>query len=134
LWCEVTAAEGDGTAAAGGVVVDGGGWSVDVPPRRGGEVILSITTMDKPEYCVATPATLAGSAELAAADVGVQVVDQGTRKVADRPGFGDVAAALGDRLRIVDQPNLGGSGGFSRGMLETLDAGADAVLICDDDV
>ena len=133
VWCEVSAAADDG-ATAGGVVVGGGGWSVDVPPRRDGEVLLSITTMDKPDYCVATLATLAGSAELTAADVRVQVVDQGTRKVADHPGFGDVAAALGDRLRIVDQPNLGGSGGFSRGMLETLDAGADAVLICDDDV
>jgi galactofuranosylgalactofuranosylrhamnosyl-N-acetylglucosaminyl-diphospho-decaprenol beta-1,5/1,6-galactofuranosyltransferase len=27
---------------------------------------------------------------------------------------------LGDRLRIHDQPNLGGSGGFSRGMHEAL--------------
>ncbi|PRZ06540.1 galactofuranosylgalactofuranosylrhamnosyl-N-acetylglucosaminyl-diphospho-decaprenol beta-1,5/1,6-galactofuranosyltransferase [Isoptericola sp. CG 20/1183] len=134
LWCEVSAAAADGPGGSGGVVVAGGEWSVDVPPRRDGEVLLSITTMDKPEYCVATLATLAGSSELAAADVRVQVVDQGTRKVAEHPGFADVAAALGDRLRIVDQPNLGGSGGFSRGMLETLDAGADAVLICDDDV
>ncbi|WP_277209699.1 glycosyltransferase [Isoptericola croceus] len=127
LWCEVT-------AAADGVVVSGGAWSVDVPPRRDGDVVVSITTMDKPEYCVATLATLAAAPELTEQGVRVQVVDQGTRKAADHPAFPQAAAALGDRLRVIDQPNLGGSGGFSRGMLETLDDGADAVLICDDDV
>lgn len=139
VWCEVVA---DGVAPGGpadagtpdGVVVTGGEWSVDAAPRRAGEVVVSITTMDKPDYCVATLATLAADPGLAAEDVRVQVVDQGSRKVAAHPGFAAVAAALGDRLRVVDQPNLGGSGGFSRGMLETLDDGADAVLICDDDV
>ncbi|WP_407316904.1 glycosyltransferase [Isoptericola halotolerans] len=135
-WCEVVA---DGAAPGGpdvpdGVVVTGGEWSVDAPARRAGEVVVSITTMDKPEYCVATLVTLAAAPELAAEDVRVQVVDQGSRTVAAHPGFAEVAAALGDRLRVVEQPNLGGSGGFSRGMLETLDDGADAVLICDDDV
>ncbi|PFG44076.1 galactofuranosylgalactofuranosylrhamnosyl-N-acetylglucosaminyl-diphospho-decaprenol beta-1,5/1,6-galactofuranosyltransferase [Isoptericola jiangsuensis] len=116
------------------VVVTGGDWDVDVAPRREGTVVVSITTMDKPEYCVATLAVLAGSAELAASDVTVQVVDQGGRTVREHEGFAAVAAALGDRLRVVEQANLGGSGGFSRGMADTLAAGADAVLICDDDV
>nr|WP_281360192.1 glycosyltransferase [Isoptericola halotolerans] len=135
LWCEVTAgAAPSASADPPGVVVTGGEWSVDASVRRDGEVVVSVTTMDKPEYCVATLATLAGAPELAEAGVRIQVVDQGTRKVAGHPGFAEVAAALGQRLRMVDQPNLGGSGGFSRGMLETLDGGADAVLICDDDV
>jgi galactofuranosylgalactofuranosylrhamnosyl-N-acetylglucosaminyl-diphospho-decaprenol beta-1,5/1,6-galactofuranosyltransferase len=126
LWAEVE--------AHGDVVVTAGEWDVDVAPRRGGTVVVSITTMDKPDYCVATLGVLAGSTELAAADVTVQVIDQGSRKVRDHEGFDTVAATLGDRLRLVEQANLGGSGGFSRGMAEVLDAGADAVLICDDDV
>ncbi len=46
--------------------------------------------------------------------------DQGTKKVRDEPGFEAAAAALGDRLRIIDQPNLGGSGGYARVMYEAL--------------
>jgi galactofuranosylgalactofuranosylrhamnosyl-N-acetylglucosaminyl-diphospho-decaprenol beta-1,5/1,6-galactofuranosyltransferase len=126
LWAEVEAHDD--------VVVTAGEWDVDVAPRRGGTVVVSITTMDKPDFCVATLGVLAGSAELAAADVTVQVIDQGSRKVRDHEGFDAVAAALGERLRLVEQANLGGSGGFSRGMAEVLDAAADAVLICDDDV
>jgi len=127
LWCEVSAGDED-------VVVTGGTWWVDAPVRRGGDVVVSITTMDKPDYCVATLRTLASCPELDTEDVRVQVVDQGSDKVVDHDGFAEVSELLGDRLRVVDQSNVGGSGGFSRGMLETLDADADAVLICDDDV
>ena len=34
------------------------------------------------------------------------------------PRFGEVAASLGDRLRYVRQPNLGGAGGFTRGLFD----------------
>jgi len=128
LWFEVDAADGD-------VVVSDARWLVDVGPRRTGDVCLSITTMDKPEFCVATLERIAGSAALAEAVGTVLVVDQGSRRVVDHPGYADVAAALGDRLTVIEQRNLGGSGGFSRGMLEALDRpDADAVLILDDDV
>ena len=41
---------------------------------------------------------------------------------------------LGERLVLVRQQNLGGSGGFSRGMLEALErAESDGVLLLDDD-
>ncbi|MFX4466511.1 glycosyltransferase family 2 protein, partial [Acinetobacter baumannii] len=50
----------------------------------------------------------------------VLMPDQGNRKVVDEPGYADAAAALGDRLRIFDQPNLGGSGGYARIMYEAL--------------
>ena len=35
---------------------------------------------------------------------------------------------------MINQPNLGGSGGFSRGMYEAMEGGADYVLLLDDDV
>ncbi|MCK9794998.1 glycosyltransferase [Isoptericola sp. 4D.3] len=128
LWFEVEAGDVD-------AVVTDARWLVDVAPRRTGDVCLSITTMDKPEFCVATLRRIAGSAALAEAAPAVLVVDQGSRRVVDHPGYAEVAEALGDRLTVIDQRNLGGSGGFSRGMLEALDRpGADAVLILDDDV
>ncbi|SKC36041.1 glycosyltransferase [Krasilnikoviella flava] len=128
LWFEVDAGDTD-------LVVADARWLVDVAPRRTGDVCLSITTMDKPEFCVATLRRIAASAPLAEAAGTVLVIDQGSRRVVDHPGYAEVAAALGDRLTVIDQRNLGGSGGFSRGMLEALDRpDADAVLILDDDV
>jgi galactofuranosylgalactofuranosylrhamnosyl-N-acetylglucosaminyl-diphospho-decaprenol beta-1,5/1,6-galactofuranosyltransferase len=63
------------------------------------------------------------------------VVDQGSNKVVDDPGFEAAAAGLGSKLRIIEQPNLGGSGGFSRAMNEAISMGAsDYVLLLDDDV
>ena len=43
--------------------------------------------------------------------------------------------ALGSKLRVIEQPNLGGSGGFSRAMSEAVSRGdSDYVLLLDDDV
>ena len=65
----------------------------------------------------------------------VYVIDQGTDKVTQRPGFDDAAKKLGDLLQVVEQGNIGGSGGFARAMDETVRAGrADYVLLMDDDV
>jgi Predicted glycosyltransferases len=117
------------------VALLGGEWSTEQPAERIGRVSLGITTYNKPDYCVATLGTLAGSPELLAEIDRIFVIDQGTRKVADEPGFEELAAALGDKLQILYQGNLGGSGGFSRSMAETLDRPeSDFVLLLDDDV
>jgi galactofuranosylgalactofuranosylrhamnosyl-N-acetylglucosaminyl-diphospho-decaprenol beta-1,5/1,6-galactofuranosyltransferase len=42
---------------------------------------------------------------------------------------------LGDRLRIIDQPNLGGSGGYARVMYEALEhTDCEQILFMDDDI
>ena len=62
-------------------------------------------------------------------------IDQGTQRVSDHEHYAEAAAALGAKLRIIEQANLGGSGGFSRAMNEARQAGAaDYVLLLDDDV
>ena len=110
-------------------------WLVDAAPVRDGGVRLSITTMDKPDFLVDTLNSLAEAPGLAEAGIDVQVIDQGSRRASEHPGFAAPAAKLADRLTLIEQPNFGGSGGFARGMLETLDApGADAVVLLDDDV
>ena len=51
------------------------------------------------------------------------------------PGFDAVPQSSAIALRVIEQPNLGGSGGFARAMSETLDAGeSDFVILLDDDV
>ena len=67
----------------------------------------------------------------------VVVVDQGSDPLESRPRFAAVGERLGPRLRYVRQPNLGGAGGFTRGLFEAT-AGDPAddrdVLLMDDDV
>lgn len=65
----------------------------------------------------------------------VIVPDQGERKVRDHPDFPAAAARLGSRLSIHDQPNLGGSGGYSRVMYEALkNTDCQQILFMDDDI
>jgi len=65
------------------------------------------------------------------------VVDQGTSKVADHPQLKSSIAHDGNyqKLRIVEQGNFGGAGGFGRGMMEALAEGSVThVTLMDDDV
>lgn len=104
-------------------------------PRIDGSLTVSITTLNRGEYCSRLLAELGSDEAVTARIDRVLVVDQGSKKLRDDPGFPAAEAALGEKLRVIEQANLGGSGGFSRGMLETLDAGAsDYVLLLDDDV
>ena len=49
-------------------------------------------------------------------------MEQGTQKVADAEVFPAAEKSLGDKLRVIEQGNLGGSGGFARGQFETVEA------------
>ncbi len=63
------------------------------------------------------------------------VLEQGKDKVVDSEYFVAAQKALGDRLRIIEQGNIGGSGGFARAQYEGLKAGRSKyVLMLDDDV
>ncbi|MGZ4635399.1 glycosyltransferase [Oryzihumus sp.] len=110
-------------------------WLVPEAGRPASTVTVGITTFNRPSYCTALLGQLGEAAELRDVVDEVLVIDQGTQNVRDDEGFAGAHAALGDRLRIVEQANLGGSGGFSRAMIETLDGGrSDHVLLLDDDV
>jgi len=115
------------------LTISDGAWLTDEPlPARG--LAVAITTFNRPADCVASLAALAEDPTVLDAITTVFVVDQGSVKVRDHPGFAAAAAALSDRLVVIDQPNLGGSGGFARGMMESLGAGVEHVLLMDDDV
>lgn len=108
-------------------------WSVE-SERAPGTLSIGITTFNRPGYCLSQLRAVAGEPALLDILDTVHVVDQGTDLVSAQPGFAEVAAALGEKLHLFQQPNLGGSGGFSRAMLETLDAGRSRyVLLLDDD-
>lgn len=110
-------------------------WSVATEKTQAGRVSIGITTFNRPDFAVAQLVAMASDAELLEQIDQVIVVDQGTQHVADDPGFAAAAADLGPKLNLITQPNLGGSGGFSRAMHETVEAGtSDYVLLLDDDV
>ncbi|WP_127781665.1 glycosyltransferase [Rhodococcus sp. X156] len=111
-------------------------WEV-VPPRPVRRAAVVICTHNRPDDCVNILEALAGDAEADAWTEGVYVVDQGTDKVVDNPRFAAAAAALDERLTYLQQPNLGGAGGFTRGMYEVAGkggAGHANVIFMDDDV
>jgi galactofuranosylgalactofuranosylrhamnosyl-N-acetylglucosaminyl-diphospho-decaprenol beta-1,5/1,6-galactofuranosyltransferase len=110
-------------------------WCADDASAGHGRVTIGITTFNRPEFCVDQLHALSAATDALEAIDEILVVDQGARKVTDHPDFAEAATALGSRLRVIEQANLGGSGGFARAMHETVRAGrSDYVLLLDDDV
>lgn len=119
-------------AGDGGLCLESADWRTT--GAAAGTATVGMTTFNRPVDCLAQLRQLAGEDALEAIVRRIVVVDQGDDSVSDQPGFAEVAARLGDRLHLVRQRNLGGSGGFSRAMAEALDADADDyVVLLDDD-
>ncbi|MGH3782225.1 MAG: glycosyltransferase [Pseudonocardiaceae bacterium] len=118
----------------GSLTISDAVWIVDEPlPAR--PLAVAITTFNRPADCVTALAALAEEQAVLDVIAKVFVVDQGSVKVRDHQRFAEVAAQLADRLVVIDQENLGGSGGFTRGMLEALrTSGVEHVMLMDDDV
>ena len=110
-------------------------WGFETDKTTSSRITIGITTFNRPDFCVAQLENL--GADPAVLDIldEVIVVDQGSQKVVDNPAYADAAAGLGAKLRVIEQSNLGVSGGFSRAMDETVSLGlSDYVLLLDDDV
>ncbi|MDQ0755754.1 hypothetical protein QFZ61_001741 [Arthrobacter sp. B3I4] len=114
----------------------GAEWSVRKPDGFvPGTATVAVTTFNRPDYCVKHLTTFAESPELLEVVDRLLITDQGTQKVRDQDGYAEAAARLGDKFAIIEQGNLGGSGGFARGMQETVEDGRSKyVLLLDDDV
>ncbi|MDQ3760635.1 MAG: glycosyltransferase [Actinomycetota bacterium] len=109
-------------------------WIID-DPLPAHPLAVAITTFNRPADCVTALAALAEDQAVLDVIAKVFVVDQGSVKVCNHQRFADVAAQLEGRLVVIDQENLGGSGGFARGMLEALrTTGVEHVMLMDDDV
>lgn len=88
-----------------------------------------MTTFNRPEYAVRHMHTLASDPDLLEVLDRLIIIDQGDDRVAKQGAYPAAAERLGDRFRLVEQANLGGSGGFARGMEEALrDEDSDYVL------
>jgi galactofuranosylgalactofuranosylrhamnosyl-N-acetylglucosaminyl-diphospho-decaprenol beta-1,5/1,6-galactofuranosyltransferase len=127
-WFDIEA--GDGT-----FVVEDAQWLVDTDRTEPGRISIGITTFNRPDFCTDQLIALGNTPEVLELIDEIFVVDQGNQKVAEHEQYAAAKEALGDKLRIIEQGNLGGSGGFSRAMMETVERGvSDYVLLLDDDV
>jgi galactofuranosylgalactofuranosylrhamnosyl-N-acetylglucosaminyl-diphospho-decaprenol beta-1,5/1,6-galactofuranosyltransferase len=129
-WYDVIAGDVD-------VVVHGAEWTAQVPADRAqhGTTDICITTMNRPDFCAKLLAQIGDDEVLAPYLDTVFVMEQGTQKVVDSEEFPRAEELLGQRLRVVEQGNLGGSGGSARGQLESLRKGtATYAMMMDDDV
>jgi len=110
-------------------------WGFETDRQQPGTLSIGITTYNRPDFCVDQLVQLAKQPAVLDLLDEVIVVDQGHQKVAEHELFTQVSADLGAKLRLIEQGNLGGSGGFSRSMDEATSKGsADYVLLLDDDV
>ena len=109
-------------------------WAAQAEAPRG-RLSLGFTTFNRPDFMVEHLRTLGTATEVFDLLDAVYVIDQGTSRVTDHPDYADAAKKLADKLRLIQQGNIGGSGGFSRSMDETVRAGdSDYLLILDDDI
>ena len=110
-------------------------WFAPVPTPGRADIAVGIPTFNRPSDCVNALRALTSDPLVDEVIGAVIVVDQGADKAVAHPDFAEAAVALGDRLSVHNQPNLGGSGGYSRVMLEALGrTDCEQILFMDDDI
>ncbi|CAM3373300.1 glycosyltransferase [Nocardioides dubius] len=127
----------DVTAGDAGARVISAEWTAEVPAERAehGTTDICITTMNRPDFCAKLIGQLADDEALRPYLDTVFVMEQGTQPVTESEFFPAGAEALGEKLQVIVQANLGGSGGYARGQLESVRKGtATYALMMDDDV
>ena len=128
LWLEISAGDTD-------LRIERVHWTVSSPDVVTPTTVV-VCTHNRVDDCLATLSALAADPDALALVDTLYVIDQGSDPVESRPRFADVAASLAPKLTYLRQPNLGGSGGFTRGMYEATAPGRGPanVLFMDDDV
>ncbi|MDQ3463447.1 MAG: glycosyltransferase, partial [Actinomycetota bacterium] len=125
----------DITAGDESVTLRRAGWYANTAPIDSGALAMGMCTYNRPADCAAALSALADDPIVLDQISLVVVADQGTDKVRHAARFAHVEAMMGPRLRLVEQPNLGGSGGFARAMYEVLTASdATHLIFLDDDI
>jgi galactofuranosylgalactofuranosylrhamnosyl-N-acetylglucosaminyl-diphospho-decaprenol beta-1,5/1,6-galactofuranosyltransferase len=112
----------------------GPGWESD-RPASAPTVDVAITTFNHPHDVGRVVSSLVSEPSVDAVLSTVWVVDNGDSHLEEIPETRALMEHLGDRLRVIQQRNIGGSGGFARSMYEAVRSGrATHLLLMDDDV
>ncbi|MGH3599912.1 MAG: glycosyltransferase, partial [Pseudonocardiaceae bacterium] len=129
MWLE--ASTGEAT-----LVLDAVRWSVAKPERIRPTAVV-ICTYNRADDCLHTLKMLSLDDATLSIVKAIYVVDQGNDTVESRAGFADVQRVLGPKLHYLQQSNLGGAGGFTRGLYEVMEVGEvnhPNILFMDDDI
>jgi GT2 family glycosyltransferase len=118
------------TALADGVFVTGGQWSTSTAPERDVHLGVAITTFNRQEYVLATIDKLIDiEATISSVKGHMQVL------VVDNARNLSPQIPAGAPVTVLENPNLGGAGGFARGLIEFREAGwSTHVVFMDDDI
>ncbi|GAA1952859.1 glycosyltransferase [Amycolatopsis minnesotensis] len=130
LWLDLS------TEAGQQLTVERVRWTVESPEKIR-PTAVTICTMNRADDCMKNLEALAADVSSLETLDAIYVADQGTDRVDSRAGFEQVAKDLGDKLRYITQANLGGAGGFTRGLYEVAghtETEHANVLFMDDDV
>lgn len=118
------------TALEDGVTVRGGEWRTLTAPQRDVRLGVAITTFNRQEYVLKTIdrlVSLESSVPEITGHLHVLVVDNARNLEPQVPA--------GAPFRLVGNPNLGGAGGFARGLIEFREEGwSTHVVFMDDDI
>lgn len=112
----------------------GAEWTADASDARTeGTFSIAMTTMNKVSYVLDNISLISKDPDLREKLDVMYVVDQGSDRLRDHAELAPLQEAMGDQLRIIEQGNIGGSGGFSRGMYEASTNGSSTYVINSDD-
>ena len=104
----------------------------DLPPQK---LAIGMPTFNRADDCVATLLALGEDPAVLNIVERIFVIDQGSSKISAHPRFAEAAAKLSGHLQVIEQDNLGGSGGFTRGLFESVEhTDAAQILLMDDDI
>ncbi|MGY1762854.1 glycosyltransferase [Geodermatophilus sp. SYSU D00779] len=129
IWADFRSGEGE-------LRISDARWTIADPPRPRKTAVV-ICTHNRPTDCIKTLQALAADLPALGELDKVYVIDQGDKRVSAQPEFEQVQADLAGRMRYITQANLGGAGGFTRGMYEITEVEAEHhanVLFMDDDI
>ena len=118
VWCKII-------ALSDGVTLFGGGYATEQALVRKVNLAVCICTFKRENYVKRNVAALCEYAAQSGEDITVYVVDNGRTLTRE-----DVSGAV-----LLPNENLGGSGGFARGMIAAREAGVHThFLLMDDDI
>jgi GT2 family glycosyltransferase len=114
--------------------VYGGDWVTTAPAVRPVNTSLVICAFNRVEYLSRIVRALADRKEVYEEIARIYIVNQGDRfELSDL--VTDASEDFLDRVELIEQDNLGGCGGFTRGIYETLhDSSLTHFILLDDDV
>jgi galactofuranosylgalactofuranosylrhamnosyl-N-acetylglucosaminyl-diphospho-decaprenol beta-1,5/1,6-galactofuranosyltransferase len=97
-------------------------------------LVAGYCTFNRETFLLNNVRTLVDDDDVADVLAKIVVVDQGTAKIRNHPAFAELGAIAKSKLWLVEQDNYGGSGGFTRSILEARSVPmATHVLLMDDD-